>query len=95
MLQQRPVRMRPASRSPAGAVLVNEGLAGSFRAPKRRLASKAMISFLQGVQSESISPSTLGRLQANDPSAWERTSKLFSPLVFYWVLKAGVGREDA
>ncbi len=45
--------------------------------------------------SESLSLSTLDRLRANDQEAWHRLSEVFSPLVFYWVLKCGVQREDA
>jgi RNA polymerase sigma-70 factor (ECF subfamily) len=46
-------------------------------------------------ESESLSLSTLDRLRIRDPRAWERLSTLFSPLVYYWVLKAGAQAEDA
>lgn len=46
-------------------------------------------------ESRSISMSTLVRLRARDALAWIRLSQLFSPLVFHWVLKAGISGEDA
>jgi RNA polymerase sigma-70 factor (ECF subfamily) len=45
--------------------------------------------------SESVSLSTLQRLRLGDARAWTRLTTIFSPLVFHWVLKSQVNRQDA
>jgi RNA polymerase sigma-70 factor (ECF subfamily) len=39
--------------------------------------------------------SLLERVRANLPEAWEKFAKLYSPLVFAWARRAGLGDQDA
>lgn len=39
--------------------------------------------------------SMLDRVRRDDAEAWRRMVHLYSPLIFSWCLKAGVGNEDA
>jgi RNA polymerase sigma-70 factor, ECF subfamily len=39
--------------------------------------------------------SLLERVRANDPGAWQRLVRLYSPLVFFWARRAGLAEADA
>jgi len=43
----------------------------------------------------STSSSLLERIKVRDPDAWNRFSKLYSPLVYQWARQAGVQSSDA
>lgn len=43
----------------------------------------------------SVSTSLLVRARANDRSAWETLSELFTPIVYTWVRRGGVPEADA
>jgi RNA polymerase sigma-70 factor (ECF subfamily) len=45
--------------------------------------------------SSSGSASLIARLQARDPSAWERLTRLYGPLVYAWARRANLRDEDA
>lgn len=45
--------------------------------------------------SSSTSTSLLRRVKANDPDAWQRLVKLYSPLVYSWARAAGLQDSDA
>lgn len=40
------------------------------------------------------SHSLIGRVMENDPDAWERLVKLYSPLVYFWCNKSGLPQTD-
>jgi RNA polymerase sigma-70 factor (ECF subfamily) len=41
------------------------------------------------------SPSLLDRAHRNEPQSWQRLVELYSPLVFFWCRRSGLGPEDA
>lgn len=43
----------------------------------------------------STSASLLARVQAADPQAWERLTRLYGPVVYRWARQAGLQPEDA
>ena len=45
--------------------------------------------------SSSTSPSLISRARAQDPEAWRRISRLYTPLVYGWVRQAGLAPSDA
>lgn len=45
--------------------------------------------------SQSISTTLLQRIRAHEAAGWERFSRIFTPLVYGWVRKAGLQAEDA
>jgi len=44
---------------------------------------------------ETTSTGLLDRAKAQDPEAWQRLTKLYSPLVYAWCRRSGVRAEDA
>ncbi len=44
--------------------------------------------------SSATSRSLLGRVQANEPEAWERLVHLYAPLVLHWCRQAGLQDQD-
>jgi RNA polymerase sigma-70 factor (ECF subfamily) len=44
--------------------------------------------------SSATSRSLLGRVQANEPDAWERLVHLYAPLVLHWCRQAGLQDQD-
>lgn len=44
--------------------------------------------------STATSRSLLGRVQANEPDAWERLVNLYAPLVLYWCRERGLQDQD-
>ncbi len=48
-----------------------------------------------GPASSATSLTLLERVRAADPDAWRRLVHLYSPLVYFWLRKAGLGEADA
>jgi RNA polymerase sigma-70 factor, ECF subfamily len=46
-------------------------------------------------RSDSTSPTLLDRVQANQAGAWERLVDLYTPLVYHWCRRWGLGPDDA
>jgi RNA polymerase sigma-70 factor (ECF subfamily) len=44
---------------------------------------------------DATSLTLLGRVQANEPGAWERLIDLYAPLVYHWCQRGGLRDEDA
>jgi len=45
--------------------------------------------------SSKTSPTLVGRVQANESSAWQRLVDLYGPLIYSWACRGGLASEDA
>jgi len=45
--------------------------------------------------SSTTSPTLVGRVQANESSAWQRLVDLYGPLIYSWACRGGLASEDA
>jgi RNA polymerase sigma-70 factor (ECF subfamily) len=48
----------------------------------------------EGSEELATSPSLLGRVLANEPSAWNRLVGLYAPLVWHWCRSSGLQEQD-
>lgn len=48
-----------------------------------------------GISTSATSPSLLALVRQNDPQAWSRFSRIYSPLVYAWSRRCGLSAEDS